>query len=654
VINNTFYAFGHVVDIGLLRKIRVKNRMSKLSVFLKKYKGRVLVNSEDNCVKMILAWLFLLDVNKYIYVTGTVDYDARGIWSRTKRIKMTIDKDLLIVSDDKYRISGIEGITINIFDEIKEQQVLIDELTENIDREIGEAYTCISYYTEEYQKKVSYLPDMYYLNNQLVNADYKSEYVNIIDSIRYTNEQYINGDRDVTIHFFGDSRFYGLYVEDDYTLASIVSKLTKYRCMNYGVHGTSIYDLRLQIKSANIHKNDIVVINNGFIKSSEKYAPSIVDEAVCHEIVEIKEMCDLLQAHLIVCILPDCGDKAVISENEWRFCLYDELQKIGDANSKYYSLDATWEKVRVDLQQKGIICCDIAATLRYYMGREIFIDYIHFGPAGNQLIAAELAGYINEIEHPKTNRIEKIESVKENYEKIICERRGDLNSNFFDNDKFQSFISMLRKNAADKFGKGAVIVMNANPFTKGHLYILEQALKLVDYLFVLVVQESETVIPFEDRLMLVQQNTELLENLIIIPSSEYVVSTVTLPEYFKKEKNQLLSVDASRDIRIFTEFVMPALNVRMRIAGEEPYCRVTREYNRQIKERFEHENLEFVLIERLKADGEFISASRVRKALKDNDLDKIRELVPDATYNYLVNSREMLIERINRLEVGRE
>ena len=386
----------------------------------------------------------------------------------------------------------------------------------------------------------------------------------------------------------------------------------------------------------------------------KKYAQSIVDEAVCHEIVEIKEMCDLLQAHLIVCILPDCGDKAVISENEWRFCLYDELQKIGDANSKYYSLDATWEKVRVDLQQKGIICCDIAATLRYYMGGEIFIDYIHFGPDGNQLIAAELAGYINEIEHPKTNRIEKIESVKENYEKIICERRGDLNSNFFDNDKFQSFISMLRKNAADKVGKGAVIVMNANPFTKGHLYILEQALKLVDYLFVLVVQESETVIPFEDRLMLVQQNTEHLENLIIIPSSEYVVSTVTLPEYFKKEKNQLLPVDASRDIRIFTEFVMPALNVRMRIAGEEPYCRVTREYNRQIKERFEHENLEFVLIERLKADGEFISASRVRKALKDNDLDKIRGLVPDATYNYLVNSREMLIERINRLEVGKE
>ena len=108
--------------------------MSKLSVFFKKYKGRVLVNSEDNCVKMILAWLFLLDVNKYIYVTGTVDYDARGIWSRTKRIKMTIDKDLLIVSDDKYLISGIEGITINIFDEIKEQQVLIDELTEKIDR----------------------------------------------------------------------------------------------------------------------------------------------------------------------------------------------------------------------------------------------------------------------------------------------------------------------------------------------------------------------------------------------------------------------------------------------------------------------------------------------------------------------------------------
>ena len=142
-----------------------------------------------------------------------------------------------------------------------------------------------------------------------------------------------------------------------------------------------------------------------------------------------------------------------------------------------------------------------------------------------------------------------------------------------------------------------------------------------------------------------------MNKISIIPSSEFVVSTVTLPEYFNKDKEQMVTVDASRDIRLFVDYVMPALNVSTRVAGEEPYCRVTREYNRQIRDTFEKKGKQFIQIERKKVQDDYISASKVRRALIDSDFDLIKTFVPTTTYDYLLKNRDLLVSRIREMEV---
>ena len=51
------------------------------------------------------------------------------------------------------------------------------------------------------------------------------------------------------------------------------------------------------------------------------------------------------------------------------------------------------------------------------------------------------------------------------------------------------------------------IVMNCNPFTLGHKHLVEYAAKLVDSLYIFVVEEDLSAIPFVDRLFLVHDNT---------------------------------------------------------------------------------------------------------------------------------------------------
>ena len=45
--------------------------------------------------------------------------------------------------------------------------------------------------------------------------------------------------------------------------------------------------------------------------------------------------------------------------------------------------------------------------------------------------------------------------------------------------------------------------MNCNPMTKGHLHLLETARKFVDYLYVFVVEEDKSDIPFAVRYAMV-------------------------------------------------------------------------------------------------------------------------------------------------------
>ncbi len=613
------------------------------------HKGRIVINPNDEKVAMILAWIYFKKKNLTVYSYEKIK--QTGLFSKTILVLDKKDDDMLIISDASYSLYGIKCLIVDINKRILDEEEAIIGLIAAINKNLKNAYCDVLHYSDLYEKETGFLPDMYYRDDVLTNADYTSKYVNIIGSSRYTCNCEEQEDEKV-VHFFGDSRIYGLYVEDKHTIPSVVSYETKLRCINHGVHGSSILDIRGQIENSEVKKGDIIVINNGFIKSEKTYSIDYINVAVIEEILELWKYCASKNITFIVCVMPDCGDKQILTDQEWRYCLYQELQKVEVANSKYQSLDADWEYVIPMLQNCGVICCNTIPLLKNYDESEIFVDYIHFSPQGNRIIGKEISRFVKNLLTVDSLDKKTLTALKSEYRSIVNERKGDKASKFFDNEKFNNFLSILREASHGKKDGGAVMVMNANPFTFGHLYIIEESLRMFEHLYVLVVQDDHTVVPFEDRIRLITEGTKHLKGLTIIPSSEYVVSTVTLPEYFNKEKAELVSVDASRDIELFTNYVMPALNVKTRVAGEEPYCLVTREYNRQLKTCFKNAGLHFVQIERRKNGEEYISASKVRRALVNNDYITIKKYVPETTYTYLKNNRDWIVKRICEMEVG--
>lgn len=181
--------------------------------------------------------------------------------------------------------------------------------------------------------------------------------------------------------------------------------------------------------------------------------------------------------------------------------------------------------------------------------------------------------------------------------------------------------------------EGAVgaAVMNCNPFTLGHRYLIETAAKEVDELYVFAVSEDRSIFSFADRIEMIRRGTEDLKNVTVLPSGDYMISEATFPTYFIKDKERVESIWATLDITLFAEKIAPALNIKKRFVGTEPYCIVTRNYNEIMKEMLPPRGIEVRELERLGG----ISASRVRMAIDEGDTHTIMKLVPESTYDII-------------------
>lgn len=177
------------------------------------------------------------------------------------------------------------------------------------------------------------------------------------------------------------------------------------------------------------------------------------------------------------------------------------------------------------------------------------------------------------------------------------------------------------------------IVMNANPFTKGHLYLVEQAAKKHIKLVVFVLEENLSFFSFNDRFKLVQQGTNHLENVIVIPSTKYIISSITFPTYFLKEDVDAVLTQAKLDALIFKKYFMKIFNITKRYVGSETDL-VTNKYNNALKDVLKDD---LILIDRINVDEMAISASRVRKYIKEKNFIEIKKLVPPSTYQYLLD-----------------
>ena len=202
--------------------------------------------------------------------------------------------------------------------------------------------------------------------------------------------------------------------------------------------------------------------------------------------------------------------------------------------------------------------------------------------------------------------------------------------------KLEKYIRQVKEcQRIEKGSSVGAIVMNCNPMTRGHLYLIEHARSKVDYLYIFVVQEDKSDFKFEERFAMVKQVTEQFENVIVVPSGEFVLSYATMPLYFEKEEKKEETLDAVHDLTIFGEYVAKELGITKRFVGEELLDPVTRQYNEAMKRILPNYGIEVEEIKRLETDQGIISASAVRKWIKEDNWEAVKKFVPAAVYSRL-------------------
>ncbi len=223
-------------------------------------------------------------------------------------------------------------------------------------------------------------------------------------------------------------------------------------------------------------------------------------------------------------------------------------------------------------------------------------------------------------------------------------------------------------------GRNGAIVMNANPFTKGHRYLVEQAASQVDNLYVIVVKEDRSRFPYAERKAMIEAGCTGLDNVVVCEGSDYAISAATFPTYFLKKLDDATDTQITLDLDLFVNHIAQPLGVTVRFAGSEPEDALTHRYNELMAEilpgisaavvRQDHQPdpelvkgsalrqarrpIDFVEIPRLEQKGKPLSATSLRRALDKGGFKEAMEYIPESSIPYLVAD---LAERALRLEL---
>lgn len=206
---------------------------------------------------------------------------------------------------------------------------------------------------------------------------------------------------------------------------------------------------------------------------------------------------------------------------------------------------------------------------------------------------------------------------------------------FLENSRtgFPRYCAGLKRLPGEKI---AAVVMNANPFTLGHRYLVEQAAKENDGVHLFLLSENFGPIPFPVRRQLVREGIADLPNVVLQETGPYMISSATFPSYFLKDSDSAIRAQAALDTAVFLKLAS-ALGIRRRYVGEEKSSRVTALYNQVMTERLPKAGIDCRILPRLETEGQTISASTVRQAIHDDALETVRQMLPESTYRYFAS-----------------
>ena len=197
-----------------------------------------------------------------------------------------------------------------------------------------------------------------------------------------------------------------------------------------------------------------------------------------------------------------------------------------------------------------------------------------------------------------------------------------------------------------------VIVMNANPFTWGHHYLVEQASSSCQAqegqrnITIIPVKEDVSRFPYSERLAMIRTGCDHLAD--VVEGSDYQISAATFPTYFLKDLSDAAETQMRLDIDLFGRHIATALGARVRFVGTEPADPLTARYNALMKELLPAYGIDVVEIPRLADAGGPVTATRVRALLDEGRFKAASAFTPASTWPYLLAD---LAERALRIEL---
>ena len=220
-----------------------------------------------------------------------------------------------------------------------------------------------------------------------------------------------------------------------------------------------------------------------------------------------------------------------------------------------------------------------------------------------------------------------------------------------ENDKngFEKFLEKLKRETQEQQKAGVenesgegigAVVMNCNPFTRGHEYLIREAAQKSKWMHIFILSEEQEFLTTKERYQLVKEGICGIPNVILHQTSEYMISPAVFPTYFIKEKAKAYEMNCELDIRLFGNCIAPELGITDRYVGSEPLCEVTRTYNECLREQLPWYQICFHEISRKTYDNQVISASEVRKKYAENQLESIRGMLPESTRRYLERKKD--------------
>lgn len=186
----------------------------------------------------------------------------------------------------------------------------------------------------------------------------------------------------------------------------------------------------------------------------------------------------------------------------------------------------------------------------------------------------------------------------------------------------------LRQIPADETGQAGCIVAHANPFTLGHLALVQRAAAQCRRVYLFILAEKTAPFSPEERLEMAKEATKNLPGVMVLSGGDYLVSSMTFPDYFYPDRAAGRRANCQLDLMLFGQKIAPALGINTRFVGSEPFSKVTDDYNRAMAELLPGMGISVSIMPRAEIDGLPVSASRVRQALAEGDFAAAQKLCP--------------------------